>query len=106
MSNEVKVKKLEPKKPGATKTLTRQMRRRLLVVMVVLIVFCSGGVTVQLFSLQILQSERLQRGAVSQQLSDITISPNRGQIYDANMSILALTREVCTVIMSPKRRAP
>ncbi len=102
MSNEVKVKKLEPKKPGATKTLTRQMRRRLLVVMVVLIVFCSGGVTVQLFSLQILQSERLQRGAVSQQLSDITISPNRGQIYDANMSILALTREVCTVIMSPK----
>ena len=102
MSNEVKVKKLEPKKPGATKTLTRQMRRRLLVVMVVLIVFCSGGVTAQLFSLQILQSERLQRGAVSQQLSDITISPNRGQIYDANMSILALTREVCTVIMSPK----
>ncbi len=102
MSNEAKVKKLEPKKPGATKTLTRQMRRRLLVVMVVLIVFCSGGVTAQLFSLQILQSERLQRGAVSQQLSDITISPNRGQIYDANMSILALTREVCTVIMSPK----
>ncbi len=102
MSNEVKVKKLEPKKPGATKTLTRQMRRRLLVVMVVLIVFCSGGVTAQLFSLQILQSERLQRGAVSQQLSDITTSPNRGQIYDANMYILALTREVCTVIMSPK----
>ncbi len=102
MSNETKVKKLEPKKPGATKTLTRQMRRRLLVVMVVLIVFCSGGVTAQLFSLQILQSEYLQRGAVSQQLSDITISPNRGQIYDANLSILALTREVCTVIMSPK----
>lgn len=102
MSKETKVKKTEPKKQGATKTLTRQMRRRVLVVMVVLVILCSGGVTAQLFSLQILQSEYLQRGAVTQQLSDITISPNRGQIFDANMSILALTREVCTVIMSPK----
>lgn len=102
VSKETKVKKTEPKKQGATKTLTRQMRRRVLVVMVVLVILCSGGVTAQLFSLQILQSEYLQRGAVTQQLSDITISPNRGQIFDANMSILALTREVCTVIMSPK----
>ena len=101
MSKETKVKKTELQKQGTTKTLTRQMRRRVLIVMVVLVVFCSGGITAQLFSLQVLQSEALQQGAVSQQLSDITLSPNRGQIYDANMSILALTREVSTVIMSP-----
>ena len=94
MSKETKVKKTEPKKQGATKTLTRQMRRRVLVVMVVLVILCSGGVTAQLFSLQILQSEYLQRGAVTQQLSDITISPNRGQIFDANMSILRYHEQV------------
>ena len=77
------------KKQGATKTLTRQMRRRVLVVMVVLVILCSGGSDGPALSLQILQSEYLQRGAVTQQLSDITISPNRGQIFDANMSILA-----------------
>lgn len=78
MSKETRSKN-RTKKQGATKTVTRQMRRRVLVVMVVLVILCSGRVTAQLFSLQILQSEYLQRGAVTQQLSDITISPTAGR---------------------------
>ena len=48
-----------------------------------------------------MQQEEWQKQAVAQQLADIKISANRGQIYDANMSVLALTREVCTIVMAP-----
>lgn len=43
----------------------------------------------------------MAKKAVSQQLSDSAISPNRGSIYDANMKLLAGSAEVGTIIMSP-----
>ncbi len=55
---------------------------------------------VQLFNVQVLQHDFWQQKAVAQQLSDVEISANRGQIYDANKSVLALTREVYTIVMA------
>ena len=91
----------QKKKQRPTRRLTRAMRYRT-IVFVGLTFLCFALLTVQLFRIQVLQQDDWQKRAVAQQLSDVQISANRGQIYDANMSVLALTREVCTIVMSPK----
>lgn len=103
MAKETKINKTEVKKPETTtKTMTRQMRRRAIMAFVIIVGLCFPVLIAQLFTMQVLETDEWQKRAVAQQLSDIEISPNRGQIYDANMNILALTREVCTIVMSPK----
>ena len=103
MAKETKISKTEIKKPETTtKTMTRQMRRRAIIAFVGLVGFGLSAIISQLFIMQVLDTDEWQKRAVAQQLSDIEISPNRGQIYDANMNILAQTREVCTIVMSPK----
>lgn len=84
-----------------TRRLTRAMRRRT-AIFAGAVFACFLLLIVQLFNVQVLQQDFWQQKAVAQQLSDVQISANRGQIYDANMSVLALTREVCTIVMSPK----
>ncbi|MBR7091661.1 MAG: PASTA domain-containing protein [Clostridia bacterium] len=81
---------------------TRQMLWRVRGLRFVLVVICFALIVGQLINLQLVQGEQLRQAAVAQQLSDITISPNRGQIYDCHMNLLAQTIEVCTVIMSPR----
>ncbi len=56
---------------------------------------------VRLFVVQVSQHEYWQKLAVSQQLADVEVPAGRGQIYDANMSVLAQTREVFNIIMDP-----
>lgn len=82
------------------KAFTKPMRRRTYWVVGVLLL-CVVLLSVQLFNIQVLQQDSWQQKAVAQQLADVELSANRGQIYDANMSVLALTREVYTVVMSP-----
>ena len=84
-----------------TRRLTRAMRRRT-VVFATAVFVCFVLLVINLFKIQVLEQDFWQQKAVAQQLSDVQISANRGQIYDANMSVLALTREVCTIVMSPK----
>ena len=87
-------------KKAPENTTTRSMRLRTLgfaagaLVMVAILV-------VRLFILQVPEHEYWQKLAVSQQLSDVEIPAGRGQIYDANMSVLAQTREVFNIIMDP-----
>ena len=85
-----------------TKAPTRQMWRRSVVVLVVLVGFCFSAIVGRLAVLQIVQTDEWQQRAVSQQLSDSIISPKRGTIYDTNMNPLAQSATVWTVIMSPK----
>lgn len=82
------------------KAMTKPMRRRTYGVVGVMLL-CVVLLSVQLFRIQVLQQDSWQQKAVAQQLADVELSANRGQIYDANMSVLALTREVYTVVMSP-----
>ncbi len=89
-------------KAATTRTATKQMRRRALVaVLLVVGVFFSANI-VQLVRLQVLQSEDWQKRAVSQQLSDTVVSAKRGIIYDADMQPLAESADVWKIIMSPK----
>ncbi len=91
-----------PRRPAkhSPKTLTRPMRIRTYSVVTATLI-CLAFLSVQLFRIQVLEQDSWQQKAVAQQLADVEISANRGQIYDANMSVLALTREVYTVVMSP-----
>lgn len=89
------------KKNVTTKAPTRQMWRRSIATLVILILFCAGVVS-KLSLLQFAQADDLRKKAVEQQMRDSFISPKRGTIYDKNMTELSLSATVWTVIMSPK----
>ncbi len=89
-------------KPSVTtKAPTRQMWRRALVIMGIL-VLCFSAVVGKLAVLQIRETGDWQERAVDQQLSDSVVTPKRGTIYDANMTPLAVSAEVWKVILAPK----
>ena len=92
----------QPRSTATTKAPTRQMWRRSIVVLIILIGFCFTAVVGKLSVLQIAQADTWRERAVEQQMSDSIISPKRGTIFDANMTVLAQSATVWTVIMSPK----
>lgn len=84
-----------------TKSPTRQMWRRSVVVLVILVGVCFSTLIGKLAVLQIVETDEWQKRAVSQQMSDSIISAKRGAIYDTNMKKLVESSDVWTVIMSP-----
>lgn len=92
-------------KAVTTRTPTRQMRRRALIAVVLVVGLFFSLDIVKLAQLQLLQAEDWQKRAVSQQMSDTVVTAKRGTIYDANMEALAESAEVWKIIMSPKNIA-
>ena len=84
-----------------TKAPTRQMWRRSVICLVVLLGFCFSGLAGKLAVLQIVQADEWQKRAVSQQLSDSVETPQRGSILDANMQPLATSAKVWKLVLSP-----
>lgn len=84
-----------------TKSPTKQMWRRSLITLLLIIGFGFSAVLGKLVILQLVEADQWQQRAVTQQMSDTITSPNRGTIYDANMNKLAESQLVWTVIMSP-----
>lgn len=80
---------------------TVRLWRRSLIVLMVLLIAGFGLLIFRLVQLQIVEGETLQKGAVSQQLKDTTISAKRGTIYDCNMKPLAQSANVWTVVLEP-----
>lgn len=80
---------------------TIRMWRRTTAALIGVVIIGFGLLALRLFSLQILQGENLLRLATDQQLSDTTISPTRGSIYDCNMKPLAQTATVWNIILEP-----
>jgi len=87
---------------GMAKGPTKQMWRRMVTVMGILIVCGFGALIAQLARIQIVSSEFYQKQAIEQQLRDTVISPKRGTIYDRNKKTLAKSASVWTVVISPK----
>ncbi len=56
----------------------------------------------QLYQLQVVRHDELERRAVEQQTSELPISASRGTIYDADGNVLAISSTVYDVIISPK----
>ncbi|NLN81333.1 MAG: PASTA domain-containing protein [Clostridiales bacterium] len=88
------------KEKVTTKAPTRQMWRRSVIVLVLMLLFCIS-ILGKLSLIQIVEADYWREKAVGQQMSDSTISPKRGTIYDSKMMVLAQSATVWTVIMSP-----
>ena len=83
-------------KPSDRKTLLRTMIvTGVIVLIVVPVLFYS------LYKIQIRDAETLQSRAIAQQTRDMLVSPVRGAIYDRNMTALALSATVETIVISP-----
>lgn len=89
-----------PERQVSKNAVTRSMRIRAGVV-AGFFVLAFGVVTSSLVRYQIVEGESYKDRAKEQQLSDKTVAPHRGTIYDANMKVLAKSNTVWTVVVSP-----
>ncbi|MBQ2915470.1 MAG: PASTA domain-containing protein [Clostridia bacterium] len=83
-----------------SKRPTRSMVIRFNVLRIVF-VLAFVGIAARFFYLQIIQHDKYEQIAVSQQTSDITVSAKRGTIYDANGNELAVSATAYMVTISP-----
>ena len=83
------------------KGANQRLRQRTVWLLIIILAFGFGAVISRLAYLQLIAGEDLQQKAVSQQLSDTTISAKRGTIYDRNGKILAQSASVWQVVLSP-----
>ena len=58
-------------------------------------------VVANLFNWSIVRGEEMEGRAARQQLSDMTITANRGTIYDTNMNVLAQSATAWNIIIDP-----
>lgn len=70
--------------------------------LVVAFILAGGGLSLRLSQLQIDQAAEWEARASRQQLANVDIVPKRGNIYDANMKLLAQSATVWTVTSSPE----
>lgn len=89
----------QPKKPD------RRANRSLLLRVVFLLLVCGIGLFIpligKLYNLQITQNEYYTQLANQYQTRDITVTADRGTIYDRNGNILAISATVYNLILSP-----
>ncbi len=94
----------QPKR--AKKNQGREAKRRIFRRTVVLL--CVFGVLLfiplvqKLYYWQIERHEELEEEAVEQQTSELSVTANRGSIYDSNGNVLAISSTAYDVIISPK----
>ena len=79
----------------------KKMKQRTLAICCFMTVFL-GWILYNLVYRSLITGEELKARAADQQLQDISITANRGTIYDCNMNVLAQSATVWDVILSPK----
>ena len=80
----------------------RVIQQRTLLLMLLLGVVVFVVLFLKLFSLQVTRHDELQSKAVDQQTRSVTVTANRGTIYDQNGNIMAISATAETVFLSPK----
>ncbi len=101
--HQMKDKKKQPQRREpvqASNGVTHSMCVRLIFVGVCVMLFF-GVLVYMLYTYQIRDTKSWRARAEQQQLSDEEIKANRGNIYDANMKLLATSATVWTVVASP-----
>lgn len=85
---------------------SRQANRKIFSRTVLLMAICGVALFVpilyRLWYWQIDRHEEMEQKALKQQTSELTVSANRGTIYDANGNVLAISSSAYDVILSPK----
>ncbi|MGE4276067.1 MAG: penicillin-binding transpeptidase domain-containing protein [Lawsonibacter sp.] len=93
---------------GRTRGLAREGRSKRVIFRrtVFLMVLCGAVLFVPLFwklwDVSILHHEEYQKQATGQQTLDLSVSASRGDIYDRNGNVLAMSATVYNLILSPK----
>lgn len=88
--------------PDRNKQSKRMVFRRSLVLMLVFGVGLFIPLLAQLWNIAIVHHDEYQAKATRQQLMDVTVSANRGDILDANGEVLAMSATVYNLILAPK----
>ena len=81
---------------------TASMKARLFLIIFVVMVLVAGYISYTMYDVAIKESDKYQARANSQQFKTMTISANRGSIYDTNGQVLAQSVTVYTVYVDPK----
>jgi stage V sporulation protein D (sporulation-specific penicillin-binding protein) len=80
---------------------SNSMKKKLFFVVFVLIIAMAVYITGQLFQTAVVNAEYYRAKANAQQLRSFTIPANRGTIFDRNGKILAQSKTVWTIVISP-----
>lgn len=92
-----------PRKTGQPdRRANRLILRRTLALMVMFGVVSFSVLLWKLWQIQIVNHEFYEEKAIEQQTRDVTVSANRGTIYDCDGNILAISATVQNVILSPR----
>lgn len=81
---------------------TATMKRRLTLIIFVVMILVLVYVSVQMYNVAVLESDKFQALANSQQFRTTTVKANRGAIYDRNGQVLAQSVTVYTVFVDPR----
>ena len=81
---------------------TASMKARLFLIIFTVMVLVAGYISYTMYDVAIKDSAKYQALANSQQFKTMTISANRGSIYDANGQVLAQSVTVYTIYVDPK----
>lgn len=94
----------QPKKQPKKKDhrANRSLLRRIIVLMTLFGFLLFIPMAAQLWKLQILQYDEWTERAADNQTRDVSVSANRGSIYDASGHTLAVSATVYNLVMSPK----
>ena len=76
--------------------------RRTLLLMTVCGIMMFGPLVWKLYDIAILHHDEYQKRASDQQTLDFTISASRGNIYDRNNNVMAMSATVYKLILSPR----
>ncbi len=79
----------------------RLVFRRVVILMVIFGVLIYIPLGVKLYRLQIVQHDYLEQKAIDQQTEEAKVTPNRGTIFDRNLSVIASSGSVDTVGIDP-----
>ena len=80
----------------------RLILRRTMILMTVFGVVSFGVLLWKLWQIQIVKHDFYEQKAIEQQTRDVTVSANRGTIYDSVGNVLAISATVQNVILSPR----
>lgn len=90
-------KMLKPKK-----IITKDLRKKSAVVLIIVLLLGFGSCVIGLAKAQLVQGEFFKTKAQQQQLSDTTVTAERGVIYDRNMTVLAQSASAWKVSLNAK----
>lgn len=78
------------------------MKARLFLIIFVVMILVAGYVSYVMYDVAVKDSDKYQALANSQQFKTLTVSANRGSIYDTNGQVLAQSVTVYTIYVDPK----